>query len=265
MELSVEGPKSLPSSDDNVVWAVARAIMKEERVDSGVSMSLRKGVPVGVGLGSSAASSAAATVAMDSLFDLRLSTQNLIQYAGVGEKAASGTAHYDNVAAAITGGFVMVSSEHEVTRMDAPPSLALCLVTPEVDLPRQKTKYARSLLPRSLPIVEVVGAVGAASAMVHGFADENVDEIGMAMRGGFVDDRRAVMIPGFREVRNAAMEGGAAGVCISGAGPTVLAATRRKNAKRVLRAMVDAFDGEGVRSRGFVTTVGEGCKVVDQQ
>lgn len=258
--LEVDGAE-LPRLEKNAAWAVAESIMAGEGIRGGVRMRLRKGVPVGAGLGSSAASSAAASVGMDALFGLRLSASRVIEYAGVGEKVTSGAAHYDNVTAAIAGGFIVVSSGRQFVRMVPPRGLALCLATPTVPLPSDKTRFARSLVPRTLPLEEVADTVRGASMMVHGFATGSIEEIGEAMGRSFVDRSRARMIPGFREVKEAALHRGAAGVCISGAGPTMLAATEEGKAKRVLSAMIDAFGREGVRSTGFITGVGNGCRV----
>lgn len=265
IKVSVRGASLPESPDRNVVGAVANAIMEEQGVRAGVSLLLGKGVPVGVGLGSSAASSVAAAVGIDSLFDLRLSQRELTGYAGVGEKLASGASHYDNVAASLVGGFVIVAGDQTITRMEAPGSLSLCLVTPKVELPKEKTRYARSLLPNEAPLESVVAVVRAASMMVHGFATGSIEEVGAAMAESLVDERRAVMVPGFESVREAAVERGAAGVCISGAGPTVLAAIRRGKASGVLAAMVKAFSKEGVESSGFITRVGEGCRIVERR
>jgi len=263
IRLSVEGAQLDPDPRKDVATGVVRAVMRGEGIRQGVSLRLRKGVPVGAGLGSSAASSAAAAVGMNALFGLGLDKQKLIEYAGVGEKISSGTAHFDNVAAAIVGGFVIVSGKDGFVGMKAPPQLALCLATPEVSLPPRKTEFARSLVPRRLTLDEVVGTVTSASLMIRGFSTGNLEEIGKAMQGGFVDLRRAVMIPGFGEVRESALKAGAFGCCISGAGPTMLAASTKRKARGVLKAMLRGFRLAGVGSRGFVTGPGGGCKVIE--
>jgi homoserine kinase len=265
IKLSVRGARLSSSPEKNIVGAVTAAIIAGEGVREGVSLKLRKGVPVSTGLGSSAASSAAAVVGMSALFGLRLTNKKKIEYAGVGEKFASGTAHYDNVTAALFGGFVLVSKDKKFARIDPPRSLVLCLAIPRIRLPSQKTRFARSLLPKRLSIEETVAAVSAASMMVNGLAHGSVDEFGAAMSGGFVDPRRSVMIPGFERVKIAAIEHGAAGVCISGAGPAMLAAVKGNKGRAVVEAMRDAFGREGVKSEGFITKVGEGCRIIEQE
>ncbi len=262
ISLEVKGSKELKDQPGaNVAVAVASVMMAEHRLDGGVSMKLLKGVPVGQGLGSSAASSVAAAAGVNRLFRLGLSEKELVGYAGVGEKAASGTAHYDNVAASLAGGFVVVRWDHGLVRMEPPKSMALCLVTPRVKLHREKTKFARSLLPREVPTERVVAVTRAASMMVHGFSVGSLDEIGDAMAVSVVDDRRATMVPGFERVRLAALSSGASGVCISGAGPTLLAVAEWRLREKVIRGMVRAFRAAGVESHGFVTRAGSGCMI----
>lgn len=264
LSLDVKGAGALPdSAKTNVVGAVAKAIMSEHGIRSGVRLHLSKGVPVGAGLGSSAASSVAAAVGVSTLFHLDLPPSELIRYSGIGEKLASGSAHYDNVTASYAGGFVIVTEGHGYVRVAPPSSLALCLVTPAVELPEKKTKYARSLLPKTMPLRRMVEVTRAASLMVHGFATGDIEEIGSAMGVSPVDEARAKMITGYEQARKAALAGGAAGVCISGAGPTLLAAAEKRKSDAVVKAMVKAFASGGVRSSGFATEVGEGCKTLE--
>jgi homoserine kinase len=197
------------------------------------------------------------------MFRLGLSAAEVVRFAGMGEEAASGTAHYDNVAASLLGGFVLRRGERDFVRMEAPRSMAACLVTPRLRVPENKTEYARSLLPRSVPFTRAVAVAAAAGMLVHGFAVGSIEEIGRAMNQSLADDPRSAMIPGFGAVRRAAGSSGAAGVCISGAGPTLLAVCENRSSKRVLRSMLRAFGMKGVRSEGFVTHAGGGCRVVE--
>ena len=64
----------------------------------------------GYGMGSSAASAAACAIAIDELFGSNIYEKyDLTYFAGIGEKASAGTVHYDNVAASLFGGFVVVN------------------------------------------------------------------------------------------------------------------------------------------------------------
>jgi homoserine kinase len=233
-----------------------------------IVVELEKRVPIGLGMGSSGASAAAAAVAMNELLGLGLSEDELIFYAGMAEGATSGSRHYDNVAASILGGFVIVrggaGERPSAVRFDPPAGLAICVATPVVSLPARKTEYARSLLPGSVSLNTLVANVANASLMVSGFAKKDIKLIGKGMTDKAVEQARKPMVPGYDLVRSRALGAGAEGVCISGAGPSMLAVVdkRRSRPKKVLEAMQAAFRQEGAKSSGYVTRVGKGARVV---
>ncbi len=57
------------------------------------------------------------------------------------------------------------------------------------------------------------------------------------------------LIQGGLEVKDAALEAGALGCAISGAGPSILALCKKENGKAVSQAMVKAWENSGVASR----------------
>jgi len=254
------------SARKNSAGIVCLAIAEEEGLHASIEVEITKGVPAGVGMGSSGASAAAAAVSMNLLFDMNMSSDELIFYAGKGEKAASGTAHYDNVSASILGGFVVVvdGDRPKATRLDAPEKMSLCLVTPVVELPDRKTEYARSILPKAVGLETLVSNTANASLMVSGFALGDTCLIGRGMNDRLIEAARKRLIPGFDCVKELALDAGAAGVCISGAGPSLLAIVDRSKSRpvRVLDAMISGFKKGGVEARGFVTSVGEGAREI---
>ena len=263
----VYGPTVPLVAAKNSAGTVCLAMAKDRGVNASITMEITKGVPTGLGMGSSGASAAAAAVSMNLLFEMEMSSDDLIYYAGKGEKAVSGTAHYDNVSASVLGGFVVVCASGErpiATRLDAPEKMSLCMVTPSVKLPERKTEYARSLLPTSVGLETLVSNIANASLMVSGFARRDIGMIGRGMDGRFVEEARKTMIPGYDSVKESALEAGASGVCISGAGPSVLAVVDRSKANPpgVLNAMVTRFRQSGMNANGFVTRVGEGAREV---
>lgn len=260
---------AVPKSEtENGACVVCLEMAKQLGVKKEIVVELEKRVPIGVGMGSSGASAAAAAVAMNELLGLGLSSDELISYAGKGEGVTSGSPHYDNVAASILGGFVVVrggtGEAPTAVRFDSPAGLAVCVATPVVSLPRRKTEYARSLLPGSVPLETLVANVANASLMVAGFAKKDIKLIGRGMTDRAVEQARKSMIPGYDRVRSRAMAAGAEGACISGAGPSMLAIVdgRRSQPKKVLEAMLAAFGQQGVKSSGYVTRIGKGARVV---
>ena len=255
------------SADENGACIVCKEMSTRFEVRGNVTVDLDKRVPIGMGLGSSGASAAGAAVAMNELLGLGLSQDELIFHAGKGEGATSGARHYDNVAASILGGFVVVGAgakgKPTASRFDPPEDMAVCVATPVVELPKRKTEYARSLLPRSVPFDSLVANVANASLMVAGFAKRDIKLIGKGMTDKVVDKARKSMIPGYDRVRSEAIGAGAEGVCISGAGPSLLAVVDRERVepKRVLEAIIASFAKEGAESSGYVTKVGGGARV----
>jgi len=264
----VTGFKVPKTEAENGASIVCLEMAKGLGVRGEIVVELEKRVPIGVGMGSSGASAAAAAVGMNELLGLGLSRDELIFYAGMAEGATSGSRHYDNVAASILGGFVIVrggaGDRPSAVRFDPPAGLAICVATPVVSLPRRKTEYARSLLPRSVSLQTLVENVANSSLMVSGFAKKDVKLIGKGMTERAVEQARKPMVPGYDLVRSKALAAGAEGVCISGAGPSMLAVvdTRKNRPKSVLDAMQAAFRHEGAKSSGYVTRVGKGARVV---
>jgi homoserine kinase len=117
------------------------------------------------------------------------------------------------------------------------------------------------VLPKTVPLQTLVSNVASASMIVSGFAKSDVALIGAGMSDLAVEQARKAMIPGYDAVRKAAIEAGAAGVCISGAGPSMLAVldTERAQAAHVLDAMIEGFGSADAEAEGFVTGAGKGA------
>jgi len=268
--IKTEGEGHLPQrAGENSASAVVLSMARRRKLVGKVGINLRKRVPIGVGLGSSGASSAAAAKAADILFNLRLGLPELIESAGEGERVASGAAHLDNVTAAMAGGFVVVPNRRGAApvRFEAPRNLEVVIVTPKVKLPARKTAYARRILPRHARLKDVVHNVSNASKIVAGFATGDIGLIGEGMDDAIVEVARKKMVPGYEEVKRAAKSVGAAGICISGAGPSVLALldVGKVKPREVLHSIVEAFGRRGVESSGFVTKAGGGARVVESR
>jgi homoserine kinase len=268
VEINVPKGANLPLDPrENAAGVVAAAMAGRSGRKGEIRVTIEKKVPAGIGIGSSAASGAACAIAMNVLLGLKLSKDELVRYAGKGEATASGAAHYDNVSAAIYGGFVVVTGKERpsVVRLNPPAALGVCVATPQIKLPERKTEYSRSILPRNLRLGQLVANVGRASTLVAGFARGDVAMIGEGMRDEVVEPARSKLIPGYSHVRELATKAGAAGVCISGAGPSMLAAVdvKKGHPRDVLAAMVHGFRMANVKAGGFVTRVGEGARVIE--
>jgi homoserine kinase len=231
--------------------AVLRQLKGKAGRRAGLEMEIHKGLPGGSGLGSSAASSVAGAVAAHLVLGSALGSNALLEAALEGEVLASGGRHADNLAAALHGGFTIVRDQArlEVIRLEMPSAVRFVLVLPRMEI---ETRYARSLLPETIPLKDAVGNWANVAALVAAVARGNVAEMGRAMIDRVVEPVRGRLIPGFEDVKRAAMEAGASGCSISGAGPTLFALTTGDTAEPVAEAMRRTFGEHGLECRGFI-------------
>ena len=232
----------------NTAGVVVQAMQKDFGICDSMDITIQKGVPAGYGMGSSAASAAAAAVAFDALYGLNLDRQTLAKYAGYGEIASAGTIHYDNVAASVYGGFVVVRPEpFGIVGISPPADLLMCIATPHTAVPNQKTKVSRGAIPASVSISDMTSNLACAACVAAGFASGRSDVILESMQDIIVEPARRHMIPGFADTKRRAIEARAGAVCISGAGPSIIAFGNRPDCiKDVESAMVSGFEGAGV-------------------
>jgi len=253
--------------EKNTAGVVAKHILQEFSLKTGLAIKLEKGILTGVGLGSSAASAAAVAFGLNHLFNLKLDHKQLIQLSAKGEVASAGFEHADNVSAAIYGDFIIIRSYSplEVIRLESPPNLGICIAIPEVPMAPKKTEKARSVLPKTVSIEKLVHNLGHAATMAAGFATGNVDLIGKSMSDVIVEPARAFMIPGYQKVKEKTLKAGACGVAISGAGPAMLAIVNTNNtvASKVAKAMEEGFKSAGVKAHTFCTKPGKGVSLLE--
>ncbi len=269
VRIRAQGPHAskIPTRvSENSAGPPAVEMLQQTSSGKGLRVVIEKRVPVGIGLGSSGATAAACVKALDALLELNLSHDELVRVASLGEVAASGSPHADNVAASLLGGFVIVYGRNPVRTVSVkPPSgLVVVVVTPEVSLPRKKTRLARSLVPKTVRVQEAVHNIGRASTIAVGFAKGRIDLVGSAMEDEIAEPYRERLIPAYRAVKKAALATDAAGVAISGAGPSVVALVdrRRCDPRQVGRAMVREFSRHNLRSRFFVSKPAPGATVL---
>ena len=242
--ISIKTQDDIPHRpEQNTAGLVAKEMKKKCKISGGIEIVIEKNVPTGFGMGSSAASAAACAVGINKLYNLKLSQNELVSYAGNGEKASAGSIHYDNVAASVIGGFVIVSSNPvNVIRVEAPKDLVLCLAIPEIKVPKKKTKVSRSVVPKSVKFSDSLKNLANAANIVAGFLNKDSRMIGESVIDVIVEPARKHMIPGFDNVKKNAVRAGAFGVTISGAGPSVIAfVSKKQNVKKIGDAMRRGF------------------------
>lgn len=235
---------NIPTNPDkNTAGLVVKNMIKKFKTKDGIEIKIKKNVPAGYGMGSSAASAAAAAVAFDKLYGLKLNDNLLVEFAGIGEKASAGSIHYDNVAASVLGGFVIVKTNPlDVIKINPPTNLRMCIAVPKLKVPKKKTKVSRGVIPKKISLKDSITNLSNATAIVAGFMNKDSKLIGRSIKDVIVEPARQHMIPGFKNVKENALKAGALGVTISGAGPSVIAFSEKTgDLKKISLAMKRGF------------------------
>ena len=248
----------------NVAAYVARLIAKEMKPPFGIDLELQKSMPIGSGLGSSAASGVAAAIAVNALLPKPLARRDLLSFALEGERFACGAVHADNVAPSLLGGAQLIRSYSPLDVIHVPVhrSLVWVVVHPHLVV---LTKKARALLPHHVPLKSAVRQSGNVAGLILGLTTGDEAVLGRSVEDVIVEPVRAKMLPGFPEVKDAALRSGALGCSISGSGPSVFAiASSLHQAGSISRAMTKAFSrAAGVACDVFISrTNNEGARIV---
>jgi homoserine kinase len=267
LHISGHGSESIPlEAKENTAGLVALCFMDRFDLETGVNLTIEKGIRPGFGLGSSGADAAAAAYALDRLLGLDLSDNELVELAAQGEFASSNSAHADNVSASLLGGFTVVRSYDplDVLSYRPPRNLGICIAIPDLELPPKKTAAAREALPDNISLAQLTHNVGNASSLVYGMITKDIGLIGDAMDDGVVEPVRSRSIPGYEYVKQGALKTGAAGVAICGAGPSIAAFydSDRVDPGPILEGMAHGFEIVGVDSDTLLTSPGVGVKTV---
>jgi homoserine kinase len=221
----------------------------------GVEIEIHKKIKPGSGLGSSASSASASVVLANALFGNPLSIQNLLPLAILGEYAASGAFHADNVAPCLFGGITLVRDIRnlDVQRLNIPSGLYVTLVIPEISL---LTVESRATLQPTIRIRQMIRQSANLGAFVLALERSNFALLRDSLQDHVIEEQRAHLIPGYYTVRDAAYGAGAIGCGISGSGPTLFAFSQNSlTAEKAGEAMQKAFLLQKVQSESIVTKI----------
>jgi homoserine kinase len=226
------GGAEVPTGRDNLIVRAFESL----RPADGIAFRLRSEIPLARGLGSSAAAIVAGLFAADHLYELGLSKQEMLV------RATDFEGHPDNVAASIYGGFVICGADPEghpsAARFDPPAGLEGVAVVPPEEV---STKLARAAIPEEVPVEDAIANVSAASRLVLGLQQADLDLIADGLADRLHQDYREGLFPRSMEIVHEARDLGALGATISGAGPTVFVWTTVEDAGKVATELKDRY------------------------
>ncbi len=232
----------------NTASVAAQALVDCYAPGRGIALTVEKNMPIGSGLGSSAASSAAACFAVHQLLEEPCSKAELVRFAMLGEKVACGTAHADNVAPSLLGGFTLIRSYDplDLHAVPYPAMLRAAVIHPHIEV---RTEDARLVLRKNILLSQAIAQFGNVAGLVLGLCQNDLELIGRSLQDVIIEPERSVLIPGFADAKRAALDAGALGCSLSGSGPSMFTLCEsEERAGEVLVAMANVFLGIGIET-----------------
>ncbi|HUA91156.1 MAG TPA: homoserine kinase [Terracidiphilus sp.] len=203
--------------ENNLILETYKRLLTENgRPIVPLAIQMANGIPLGMGCGSSAAGRLAAIALANHFGQLRWETDRILEEAYLLE------GHPDNVAACWLGGFAATACEgHKVrvARVVPPAAWRAIVALPAEPLPTSK---ARSVLPASYPLADVVANLQAVSVLTLAFAQARADLLAAAMSDRIHQPYRAPICPLLPMLLPLVGQQGILGAALSGAGPSVL-------------------------------------------
>ena len=224
----------------NTAGVAAQALLTLLGERRGVALTIRKGLPLSSGLGGSAASAVAAVVAVDALLGAHSSPDTLMACAFEGERLGAGSAHGDNIAPAVFGGFVLVRVPNppDVVRLPVPAGLTAVVVHPDLEI---ETAKARALLGTTVLLGDAIRQWANLGAFVDALHRADFALMARSLEDTIAEPKRAPLVPGLAAIKRAAADAGALGCSLSGSGPSLFALCRNAaTADAVAAAMTAA-------------------------
>jgi homoserine kinase len=250
----IEGLKiKLPTDPlKNTASAGLVQLIQDRKFSHGFKVTIEKGIPLGSGLGGSAASAVAAIFAANFLIGGKLSKEEMLTYALIGESVASGSKHADNIAPSLYGGFTLATVDTKdiamgdetgepdsvnVVEIPVPQELWCVALHPHIEV---ETKSARNILKTDVSLKTHIAQSANLALVLCGLFESDFFMIKRGLRDLIIEPQRAHLIPGFHDIQKAAISANALGCTISGAGPSIFALAEGQHAALEIQKQMNA-------------------------
>ena len=240
----------------NTAGVSAHALLRHlGKSDVGIELEIHKKMPFGSGLGSSAASAVGGAFVVNHLLGSPLTRHQLLPFVVAGEAAADGAWHADNVGPCLLGGITLIRSNAELDVMNVPipERLWAAVVHPDIVV---LTKVAREIMPRQIQLETSTQQSGNLGGLLCGFFQSDYALIGRSLHDLIAEPHRQRLIPEFHRAKRAALQAGALGFSISGAGPSVFAlCDGEETARKVAAAVAEVFAAVPIKATPYVSRI----------
>lgn len=246
----------ISTDENNLVYkSFLKLYQYLDRTPPQVAIDIELGVPLARGLGSSATAIVGGLIGANQLAGSPLNIQEVM------ELAIAIEGHPDNVVPALLGNCQLSVGETgnwQICQLPWHPELVPVVAIPNFEL---STEAARSVLPKQLDRGDAIFNIARMGLLVKGIESDRGDWLTVAMEDRLHQPYRQELIKGYTNVKQAAIDAGAYGMVISGAGPTLLALVNISKADAVATAMAQAWQQEGILVRSVPLSIdSEGAK-----
>jgi homoserine kinase len=254
LKIEVEGAEAdrVQRDDRNLAYKAFCYFFRQRRQPvPAVSIKINLGVPLARGLGSSATAIVGGLLGANALAGSPLSQTELLDFAIALE------GHADNVAPALLGG-CQLSARDQLTQhwtvcpINWASEIVPILAIPDFEL---STQAARSVLPQQCSYSDAIFNLSHLGLLIKGLEAARGEWIQAALQDRLHQPYRIALIPGFAEVHSAAMDAGAKGLVISGAGPTLLALSMTEAASTVAHQIQRAWQQSGITAEAVIAQI----------
>ena len=244
LKITVEGEEAykVGTGENNLIYrSLLKLYQRIGQTPPNLEITIKLGVPLSRGLGSSATAIVGGLLGANSLAGNPLTQEEIMNMAIEAE------GHPDNVVPALLGNCLLSikdNTEWQICRIQWHQDIVPVVAIPDFEL---STEAARSVLPTEYSRDDAIFNISRMGLLVRALATNNREWLKTALADKIHQPYREQLITGYPEVRQAAIEAGAYGMVISGAGPTLLALTNPACSERVVESMIRAWANMGVK------------------
>jgi homoserine kinase len=260
LKIMVEGEEAhkVGTGESNLIYrSLVQFYQHIEQTPPPLEISIKLGVPLSRGLGSSATAIIGGLLGGNSLAGNPLSQWEIM------EMAIAIEGHPDNVVPALRGNCLLSvedQGEWQICSIPWHQNIIPVVAIPDFEL---STREARSVLPTEYSRSDAIFNISRMGLLIRGLETNNSIWLRTALADKLHQPYRQQLIKGYQEVQQAALDAGAYGLVISGAGPTLLALTAPEQAEQVVASMTTAWQSLGVKSQVRSLAInGSGAKVI---
>ena len=228
--LSVQSKDYLGDLNSNLIVRAANLMKQQYNISDGIGIKLKKNIPVAAGMAGGSTDAAATMIAMNELFELGLSTEQLMK-----DSVSLGA----DIPFCIMGGTALAEGiGDKLTPLPAPPQAILLVVKPPIMV---STKWVYETL-RVQELTSRPDIDGMAEALRQGDLKGITNRMANVMET--VTEKKYPIITDIKKMR---IGTGAMNAVMSGSGPSIFGVFLNKDAARAAAVYID----QTLRTKGI--------------